>query len=219
MRYRTVLFDLDGTLIDSSPGILNGYRHALKKLGVAADASLINNELIGPPLRLCFDERFHVPQAELEHAIDLYREYYRPKGVYECALYPGVEEGLRALHAAGVRLYLATSKLRTSAELILEHLGLAELFDGIVGCELDGTREAKKDVIGHILQGLPQDGSPVLMVGDRHHDAEGAQNTGVDMAAALWGFGATEEFADFACVMARFESMWKLVEWILGGRA
>lgn len=217
MGYHTVLFDLDGTLIDSSRGIFNGYHYALERLGIAEDGR-VDRAVIGPPLRRCFAERFQVPEEDLERAVALYREYYRPTGVLECSLYPGVEEMLHTLRGRGVAIWLATSKAEVFARQILEHFGLAPLFAGIVGSELGGARDTKQEIIDYILRQVPASGRPALMVGDRNHDAAGARDTGLDMAAALWGFGSREEFAGFGCVKGLFATPDALTEWILGER-
>ncbi len=217
MRYQTVLFDLDGTLVDNSRGIFQGFRYALERLGIPEEGRL-DRRVIGPPLRRGFAERFGVPEEDLERAVALYREYYRPTGVLECDLYPGVEEMLRTLHASGVSLWLATSKAEVFARQILEHFNLTGLFGGIVGSELSGGRDTKAEVITHILRQLPADGFPALMVGDRDQDAAGAQDMGLDMAVVLWGFGSRAEFEGFGCVQAFFDTAPALTDWILEER-
>lgn len=215
MRYQSVLFDLDGTLADNSEGIRNGFKYALEKLG--RPESRLPDDFIGPPLRDTFRGFYGMDEAQTEEAVRLYREYYKPKGIYECVVYPGVQEMLEKLKRAGAGIYLATSKPRVFAEVVLDHTGIMRYFDAVVGAELDGRLGEKPEVIRHILDHLlPQGGLPTVMVGDRWHDAKGAQDCGVDFAAALWGFGSREEFAPYACVRGLFENAAELSRWLMG---
>jgi phosphoglycolate phosphatase len=206
---------LDGTLADNSEGIRNGFIYALKQLGLPE--SRLPDDFIGPPLRDSFRNFYGMDDAQTEEAVRLYREYYKPTGIYECFAYPGVPEMLEELKKAGAGIYLATSKPRVFAEVVLNHTDLMKYFDAVVGAELDGRLGEKPEVIRHILDHLiPPGGLPVLMVGDRWHDAKGAQDCFVDFAAALWGFGQREEFAPYACVRGLFENVAELSRWLVG---
>lgn len=215
MKYRSILFDLDGTLVDSRQGILNGFRHAMTQLlGESWDGRL-PDDYIGPPLRSTFMEFYGMDAAQTEEAVRLYREYYRPKGIYEYAVYPRVEELLDGVKRAGAYIFLATSKVRVFAETVLEHTGLGRFFDGVAGSELDGTMDGKTDVIRHLLATtIPSGGLPALMVGDRWHDAKGARDCSLDFAAALWGFGCHGEFEPYACA-GMFTDASELREWLI----
>lgn len=218
MRYKSVFFDLDGTLVDNSEGILNGFRHALGKLGREAEAANLPDGVIGPPLRNTFMELFHMSPDGAEEAVRLYREFYGPVGLFQSTVYPHVEEMLAALKGAGIGVYLATSKARVFAEEILNHTGLMCWFDAVVGCELDGRLSDKAEIVRHLLdQVVPLDGLPAVMVGDRSHDAIGAAACGVDAAAALWGFGQAEEFLPCGNVRGMFRDASELCAWLLEG--
>jgi phosphoglycolate phosphatase len=216
VRYNSVLFDLDGTLIDNSEGILNGFKYALTKLGRAGDADKLTREVIGPPLRSSFITIFGMSEEQTEEAVRLYREFFRPTGVYQCALYPHVEDMLARLKSAGMGVYLATSKARVFAETILEHKNLMRYFDGVVGSELDGRMDDKTEIVRHLVDQVLKPGYlPTVMVGDRSLDAEGALGCGVDSAAALWGFGSKEEFLPYENVKGMFEDAGALCGWLL----
>lgn len=216
MKYRSVFFDLDGTLVDNSEGILNGFRHALTALGLPEEAGRVPMAVIGPPLRESFQTLYGMDAGQAEEAVRLYRAFFRPIGLYQCAVYPHVEAMLGRLKAAGIGLYLATSKPRVFAGEILAHKGLTGYFNAVVGSELDGRMDAKEEIVRHLLDGVPGPGLPALMVGDRWHDAEGARACGVDAAAALWGFGAPGEFTPFDNVKGLFADAGELCRWILG---
>ena len=126
MRYDAVLFDVDGTLIDSAPGIRETFAHTFQELGID-DKNIDYNQFFGPPLRRSYAKFLRTPE-EVEHAVDLYRAYYHEKGRHMCVLYPGVADMLQALRRAGVVLCTATSKPVTVVTPILQELGIAEYF-------------------------------------------------------------------------------------------
>lgn len=192
--YDVVLFDLDGTLIDSELGITNCAIYALGKFGIRiADKSEIRS-FIGPPLYDSFSITYGLSHEDALRAVEHYRERYGEKGVYECAVYDGIGALLKRLKEAGKTVALATSKYELYAKQIVENLGFAKYFDQIVGSCKDGSRAAKDEVIRYALQTLGvKDLSHAVMVGDRKHDIEGAKKAGVDTVGVLYGFGGREE--------------------------
>lgn len=198
-HYDAVLFDVDGTLIDSAPGILNTLREVFDAMGV--DISGVNlRRYLGPPLRRSFGEHFADP-AEIERATTLYRDSYAVKGSHECAAYPGAFEMLRRLHEAGYLLCTATSKPTEVVTPILQEQGLAPMFDFIGGASMDESRDTKTDVVRYVLAQPMLAGKRVLMVGDRNDDMRGATDCGLDAAAALYGYGSREELEPFHPVL------------------
>jgi phosphoglycolate phosphatase len=216
VKYNSVLLDLDGTLIDNSEGIMNGFKYALAKLGREGEADYLPSTIIGPPLRSSFMNIYGMDEEQTEEAVRLYREFFRPIGVYQCAIYPHVEQLLARLKDAGMGIYLATSKAKVFAETILNHKDLMKYFDGVLGSELSGQMDDKAEIIRHLLDNMiiPRH-LPAIMVGDRYHDAKGAEACGVDAAAALWGFGTKEEFLPFANVKGMFTDASGLCDWLL----
>ena len=199
MTVRNVLFDLDGTLTASGPGILNAPAYTFEKLGIAAPDEQTKRRFIGPPLLVSFQTLAGLDEPGARHAIEIYREYYRAKGIYENAPYPGAREALDALKAAGKRLAVASTKPQFMAETVLTHFDLAKYFDAVCGALADN--ESKADVIGRAmtaLGALPQD---TIMVGDRYHDVTGAHERGVGCVGVTWGYAEPGEFercgADF----------------------
>jgi phosphoglycolate phosphatase len=202
-----VLFDLDGTVTASGPGILNAVRHALVELGepLPDDAALAR--FIGPPLVDSFMTECAMDEQRAWQAVLAYRAYYELRGQFENSVYAGIPEVLAGLRSAGRRLVVATSKAEPYARSILAHFGLLAAFDEVVGSELDGRRTAKAEVIAEALRrlalpgarpsgpGLVELGGPPVMVGDRSHDVLGAAAVGIASIGALWGYGSAEELA------------------------
>lgn len=194
--YRYILFDLDGTLTDPGLGITNSVAYALKKFGITvADRSELY-PFIGPPLRESFMERYGLTDAESDDAIAYFREYFRPKGIFENAVYEGIPAMLAGLRAAGRVLVLATSKPEEFAVEILKHFGLYDYFDVVAGARMDETRTGKADVVAYAmaLAGITDPGEAV-MVGDREHDVLGARANGLPTVGVLYGYGSEEELS------------------------
>ncbi len=192
MKYKYILFDLDGTLDDPFEGITKSVEYAMKKFGVECD----RNELkcfIGPPLTDSFMSVFGLGEEDAFRAVDYYREYYRPTGIFEVTIYEGIKELLSELKSAGYKLVLATSKPIVFANMILEKFGLAEYFDATFGSELDGTRVKKDEVIAYAFESYPMDKSLAIMVGDRRHDVEGAHKNGIPCIGVTFGYGDRDE--------------------------
>ena len=196
MQYSTILFDLDGTLTDSAPGILNSVRHACCKLGLPLPGEDVLRRFLGPPLPDSFREYLHLDEADVARAVAAFREYYPDKGIFENDVYPGVPALLADLKAAGKTVVMATSKPEGFARRIMEHFSLAGYFDAICGATMDETRTDKGQVIAYALQtaGIP-DGRGVVMVGDREHDVKGAARNGLPCIGAVYGYGSAEELS------------------------
>ncbi len=213
MQYKNILFDLDGTLIDSGEGVIKSSVEAMRQLGKAIPTDGEMRTFVGPPLVESF-MRFGCTEAEAQEAIRLYRERYATVGKFELFVYPGIEELLRTLRAAGCHLFVATSKPQTVSIEILEHRGLAGYFDLIAGATFDGERSTKAEVIDYLL-GEVGSMESVLMVGDTGYDIRGARAHGIPTAAVTWGYGTAEELRenDPAAIVETTEA---LAEYILG---
>ena len=192
--YTHLLFDLDGTLTDPMEGITRSVQYSLRHFGIEVTDLCSLTPFIGPPLRNSFREFYDMSDADAEVAVEKYREYYAPKGIFENRLYEGIPELLRDLRAHGATLVVATSKPTRFAEQIARHFGFADDFALISGSTPDGSRDAKADVIRHALATLGiDDPARAVMIGDRRHDVEGAAATGLAAIGVLWGYGSREE--------------------------
>ncbi len=189
----TVLFDLDGTISDSAPGILGSMQAAFAEHDIDWLDDATARSLVGPPLRVSLPPL--VGADRLESVIASYRQRYETQGgLLNASLYDGIVELLTRLHGRGLCLAVATSKRESLAVEILSVLGVSSWFTVIGGDTLDGARGSKALVVGDVLTRL---GSPppdrVVMVGDRQHDVIGAAVHGVACVGALWGYGDREE--------------------------
>ncbi len=184
-----ILFDLDGTLTESGPGIISSVRYALSKMGQPTLDDDALGRFIGPPLLDSFRDVCGFDPAEVTVAIAAYREYYATDGQYENAVYDGIPELLSGLRDAGRTLAVATSKAEVFADSILDHFALTGYFATVVGSELDGRRTAKADIITEALARLGRPAAGTVMVGDRSHDVRGAVTVGVGSIGVLWGYG------------------------------
>ena len=188
-----ILFDLDGTLTDPKVGITKSVAYALREFGIETKDPDALCGFIGPPLKASFAHFYGMDDADADRAVAKYREYFRQKGIFENAVYPGIPELLGRLEAAGKRLMVATSKPTVFARTILEHFGLATYFCEIVGSELDGTRADKGEVIACALASSGFGPEQAVMVGDRSYDIIGAAQNRLPAVGVLYGYGSREE--------------------------
>ena len=144
MRISTVLFDLDGTLTDSGPGIMNSVKYALEKVGEPTPDVDELRKFIGPPLKGQFMEHCGIDEEKAAEMVTLYREYFTVTGIFENSVYDGVEEMLKTLKQTGIKIAMATSKPEKFAKIIADHFGLAQYFDVIGGACMDETRTEKQ---------------------------------------------------------------------------
>lgn len=194
MRYKVILFDLDGTLTDPFLGISQSVQYALSKMGFEVPALHHLRSFVGPPLQESFIQMFQMTDLEVRSAITYYRERYAAQGIYENEVYPGIRQMLKLLIDMDYVLVIATSKPTLFAERIIAHFELDGYFNHIIGSRLDGGRSNKTEIIRNIKDlyphVLPTD---FIMVGDRMHDIIGAHTAGIDSIAVLYGYGTDAE--------------------------
>ena len=192
-----VLFDLDGTLTDPREGITRCIAHALERLGIEPPPLGDLTFAIGPPLRASFARLLATDRREtLELAVSHYRERFADVGLFENALYDGIAETLATLANRGTTLLVATSKPLVYARRIVDHFELGRHFAEVHGCELDGTREDKRDLIAHIIPHHGLDAVRAVMIGDRGADMRAARHHGLAALGALWGYGTPQELLE-----------------------
>jgi phosphoglycolate phosphatase len=191
---RSVLLDLDGTLIDSQPGILASCLAALRALGHEPDETLDIKRFIGPPLEETMQVLLQAyGDDRTGEGVAAYRQHYGESGFLGSEPYPGIGRSLEEMQQAGLRIYLATSKRETFASRILHHLGFATYFDGIHGSVPGGALDHKPELLAHVLSQHDLSPSHSLMVGDRRHDISGAHAVGMRGLGVLWGYGSRDE--------------------------
>jgi len=192
--YKYILFDLDGTLTDPGVGITNAVMYALKKFNIEVNDRSELYKFIGPPLLDSFEKYYGMSKEESQLALQYYREYFKPYGLYENTVYDGVGELLAGLKSRGVQLFLATSKPEPFAVEILRHFELYKYFDFVGGATMDEKRVKKAEVIQYVLESCGiTELSSVIMIGDREHDVLGAKEVGLQSIGVLYGYGCREE--------------------------
>lgn len=202
-NYDYVLFDLDGTITDSKPGIIRCIKLAFDQKGISYTNEILD-KMIGPPFRVSMKEFFGLDGEIVEELIRIYRAEYETRGWMECSIYDGVVELFETLKREGKHLAVATSKPLKFTNKMIDGLDLRKYFDFVGGATSDSSGESKEDVVRLVLNNLDiKDVSKAVMVGDRLYDIVGAHACGVDCIAELWGYGDREEFvnwnADYIC--------------------
>jgi len=195
MKYQWYLFDLDGTLTDPKEGITKCFRYALEKMGVESPELSELERYIGPPLVKSFQEYFS--EEDAKKAVEYYRERFRDIGIFENGVYDGIADMLQTAKAQGKKLELATSKPQHFAQIIMDHYGLSQYIDVLVGSRADG--QTKADVIRQVFAeaGLDEvSKKQAIMVGDRLHDIEGAKECGIDSLGVRFGYAKENELEE-----------------------
>ena len=198
-----VLFDLDGTIVDSAADITGSLAHMFTKLGLDVPSDEVLRSYVGPPLLDSLRLTAGFDDAEAWEALNIYRDHYG-EHVLRSPVFPGVAGVLERLHAAGVPVALATSKPESMARKVLDHAGLTQYFTEITGASDDEELSTKADVVREALRRLEAKGidtSNAVMVGDRGYDTLGAAANGVPTILVEWGYGSPSEAADAMAVV------------------
>lgn len=193
--WNTVLFDLDGTLSDSAPGITRCVQYALEKeFGIIRKPEELI-EFVGPPLKEQFMLYTGCNDEMGERAVARYRERYRPVGIFENSLYPGIPELLLQLKNEGFRIALSSSKPEEFCHQILETFEIAQYFDVVCGSDMEGRHTDKAEIVEEVLHrlGMENRREEVVLVGDRKYDIIGARQRGVGTIGVSYGYGSREE--------------------------
>ncbi|NCD07397.1 MAG: HAD family hydrolase [Spirochaetia bacterium] len=192
-KYKLIIFDFDGTLVDSSPGIYSTANWSVKQLGMKEETDIKQlNKFIGPPLKDCFKLTFNMADELLDKACDIYRDRYFEKGQYEVSVFDGIEMVLKSLKSEGYHLAIATMKYREIVFSMLKNLGLAKYFEYIDGTNIEGTKY-KAQILEEILVHFNIDKEDAILVGDTNHDKLAAKKANIDFLAVSYGFEFDEK--------------------------
>lgn len=193
-----ILFDLDGTIADSAPGITSSLSYMFEALGRPIPTQEELLAWVGPPILDSFRDLAGMTPVESAQALAIYRQHYLANSAGGSPIFDGIPKVLRSIHKAGVPLSLATSKPEFPASVILDHANLTQYFRVISGSSIDEIRSAKKDVIAEALNRFGMIGVDVsnpVMIGDRDYDVEGAAAHGIPTIFVEWGYGSPAEQA------------------------
>lgn len=190
---RNLLFDLDGTLVDSSRTISVSLEFAVGSMGLETEGRTPIETLIGAPLLDIFRSEYDMTEEQAHTAIKLYREHYDSLAQAGTRVYDHIREVLPCLGAAGYRLVVATVKPTEIANRVLTDLDLRTCFDGVAGSSMDSSRRDKSSIIAHAVQKFELDPEHSTMVGDRDQDINGARDNGMSSIAVSYGFGSRDE--------------------------
>ncbi|MBD5395541.1 MAG: HAD family hydrolase [Lachnospiraceae bacterium] len=198
--FQYCLFDLDGTLTDPKEGITKSVQHALKHFGIEEPDLNKLRPFIGPPLKDSFMEFYHLSEEQALQAMQVYRERFKPIGIFENEIIEGIPEMLKGLKEKGCKLAVASSKPEVFVHQILQHFEIEQYFDVIVGSGLDGSRGTKEEVVEealrqfHILELRDEERkAKCAMVGDRKFDIQGAKAYGLTGVGVRFGFAGEGE--------------------------
>ena len=184
---------MDGTINKTDPGVINGFRHALRHFGMEF-SDTDTRQFMGPSIEYSFERFCGLEPEKIPEAVKRYREYYSSTGIRECELYPGLRELFIRLKAAGVKLLTASSKPEKFVRIILDNFDIAQYFDYAAGGRPELGLSDKIDVIEHALhEAGVTDRSKCLMIGDRKYDIEGGKMAKIDTCGILWGYGDRPE--------------------------
>ncbi len=191
--YDAVLFDLDGTLTESHPGILHCVRLSLEEMGFTPPAEEIMRRFIGPPLWYSYTNFCGLTPEQADEAVERYRAHYRKTGYLECAVYPGILPLLQDLQAAGAKVAVATAKPHSMAAAVCGHLGISPFVDFLIGNREDEKGIGKRWLVEAACRGVGVPPGRAVMIGDTRYDCAGALQAGAAFLGAGFGYGSEEE--------------------------
>jgi phosphoglycolate phosphatase len=196
-KFSALLWDLDGTILDSGPGIFDSFRKTFAAMGMPEPTPEQLRSFVGPPLMATFNTILGLSPEDAQSAFEHYRGFYNSGGALNARLFDGVLDAVAEARAAGMTNSLATSKAINGVRLVGEHFDFLNHFDFLGTADPAAGRHSKAEVVEYALWGLAARGvdtSRVLLIGDRIHDVEGAREHGIEVALVQWGYGDQTEW-------------------------
>ncbi|MCR4831590.1 MAG: HAD hydrolase-like protein [Pseudobutyrivibrio sp.] len=196
---KNVYFDLDGTLVDSAPGIIQGLKIALTKYGYDIPDYATLRKCVGPPFKYSFPNILHIKDEDFDGMVKTYRHFYdEENGMFDAKVYAGIESLLDSLVKRGYCLFVCTSKPEPTAKKLLHKLGIDHYFTEICGATLDAKIDTKSQVIDLCFSRAPwHQKDETVLIGDTKFDAQGASNMGIRCIGVSWGFGSKWDLEDY----------------------
>ena len=189
IKYSLILFDFDGTLMDTSLGIFDTMKYVMKTLNREIDKSCDINKVIGPPLNICFSEIMGLEEGLVDQAMDIYQKRYEEKGQFMAKFYDGIIPLLKWLKSSEAKTGIATLKNRVLAESMANYFDMMPYMDGVFGMKHNSGNENKAQIIGYALDYFKMNPKDAVLIGDTLLDFYGAREAGLDFIGAGFGFG------------------------------
>ena len=187
-KYHTVIWDVDGTLLDTSEGLMSAARAVIETAGLAVPTEAVLKTYIGPPIQKSFERTLGLSKDDAMELANKFRARYKEKDLFKAQPYTGIQTLIKKLSAQGVRQAVATYKRQDYAERIVEHFGFSPYMEVVCGSDFAGIL-TKDDIVANAVQMMGADARAAVMVGDSRSDAQGAQANGLDFLAVTYGFG------------------------------
>ncbi|MBR5383146.1 MAG: dTMP kinase [Clostridia bacterium] len=200
LRFKTIVFDLDGTLFDSAPGIIHSWHYAFGQIGENPPSDEDLKKFIGPAIDESLEKYSSLTEEQMQRIIPIYRNYYYEEGYRKTLLYPRVRTLLRTLHEQGARILVATGKPERAGRRILEYFHLMSFIDGISGVGPVDAGVDKPMLISRVLKDA--DPSTAVMIGDYPSDVSAAKDLGMTGIGVTYGFGDQEQLIASGCMLA-----------------
>lgn len=196
-RYELIIFDLDGTIADTSPGIINCVRYVQEQMHLPQITLREMYYHVGPPMEESYNRNFHLSGDALKKAVELHKEYALRQGYRELEIYEGIPDLLCLLRKCGYKLAVATLKAQSTVNKIFEEFRLSSKFDYVIGTDSKNPM-SKSELLETCMRELKS--TKAVLVGDSKYDALGAKEAGIDFVAVTYGFGFSDKKIDFPSV-------------------
>lgn len=192
LKYKAVLFDLDGTLLDTRKGVKSAVKKTIYDLKLPVLTEEEIDVFVGPPMQNSFEKYYGMTPEKALKSANLFRENYKNYSLLEAELYPGILNMLDELNRTGIKIAIATNKSHENAKAILDYYGITDRCQYIKGADLDGKLK-KADILEICLKELGVKNNETILVGDSEYDSIGAQKVGIDFLAVTYGFDFTKD--------------------------